>query len=79
MFINFLRTDKRSISLLLLRLYIGFIWLSSGIAKVAGKSFNASGFLKGTIAQASRDYPKGDFLQHFVLTDADLQSLSHFF
>lgn len=41
--------------------------------------FDASGFLKGAIAQASGDHPAvqswwADFLQHFVLPNADLFS-----
>ncbi|MED1569531.1 DoxX family membrane protein [Bacillus paramycoides] len=81
MFINFLRTDKRaSFLLLLLRFYIGFIWLASGIGKVTGASFDASGFLKGAIAQASGANPVvqgwwADFLQHFALPNADLFSV----
>lgn len=58
MVINFLRTDKRATFILLfLRLYIGYAWLAAGIGKVFGQSFDASGFLKGAIAQASGDHP----------------------
>jgi thiosulfate dehydrogenase [quinone] large subunit len=58
MVINFLRTDKRAtFLLLLLRLYIGYAWLAAGIGKVVGQSFDASGFLKGAIAQASGSHP----------------------
>ena len=51
----------------------------AGIGKVFGQSFDASGFLKGAIAQASGDHPAvqswwADFLQHFVLPNADLFS-----
>ena len=80
MVINFLRTDKRAtFILLLLRLYIGYTWFAAGIGKVFGQSFDASGFLKGAIAQASGDHPavqswRADFLQHFVLPNADLFS-----
>ncbi|MGF9853566.1 DoxX family membrane protein [Bacillus paramobilis] len=80
MFINFLRTDKRATFLLLfLRLYIGYTWLSAGIGKLTGQSFDASGFLKGAIAQASGDHPAvqgwwADFLQHFALPNAELFS-----
>ncbi|MCC3289227.1 hypothetical protein LK541_26065, partial [Bacillus cereus] len=80
MVINFLRTDKRAtFILLLLLLYIGYTWLAAGIGKVFGQSFDASGFLKGAIAQASVDHPVGpswlaDFLQHFILHNAALFS-----
>ncbi len=75
MFINFLRTDKRAtFILLLLRLYIGYTWLAAGIGKVFGQSFDASGFLKGAIAQASGDHPAvqswwADFLSGIFITE----------
>ncbi|MDM5189216.1 DoxX family membrane protein [Bacillus sp. DX4.1] len=80
MFINFLRNDKRALFILLpLRLYLGYTWLSAGIGKLFGQSFDASGFLKGAIAKAGGDHPAvqgwwADFLQNFALPNADLFS-----
>lgn len=80
MIINFLKTDKRaSFILLFLRVYLGYTWISTGIGKLMGLSFAASGFLKGAIAQASGEYPIvqgwwADFLQNFALPNAELFS-----
>ena len=66
---QFLRTDKRATFILLfLRLYIGYTWLAAGIGKVFGQSFNASGFLKGAIAQASGDHPAAKLVGRFSST-----------
>lgn len=78
MIINFLRTNKRaSFILLFLRVYIGYTWISAGIGKLMGQSFDASGFLKEAIAQASGDYPIvqgwwANSLQNFALPNAEL-------
>ncbi|PHE38541.1 hypothetical protein COF51_12420 [Bacillus pseudomycoides] len=80
MFIDFLRNNKKALFILLpLRLYLGYAWLSAGLGKLFGQSFDASGFLKGAIAKASGDHPavqgwRADFLQHFALPHADLFS-----
>ncbi|KEK22250.1 DoxX family membrane protein [Bacillus gaemokensis] len=80
MFIDFLRNDKKALFILLpLRLYLGYTWLSAGLGKLFGQSFEASGFLKGAIVKASGDHPAvqgwwADFLQRFALPYADLFS-----
>ncbi|WP_459500158.1 DoxX family membrane protein [Bacillus sp. C1] len=80
MFIDFLRNSKKALFILLpLRLYLGYAWLSAGLGKLFGQSFDAGVFLKGAIANASGDHPTvqgwwADFLQHFALPYADLFS-----
>jgi thiosulfate dehydrogenase (quinone) large subunit len=50
MFVKFLRESTIAAGLLLiLRLYLGYSWLTSGWGKVSG-GFDASGFLQGAIA-----------------------------
>ncbi|MBM7839724.1 thiosulfate dehydrogenase [quinone] large subunit [Alkalihalobacillus xiaoxiensis] len=50
MFIQFLKTSKSAmVGLLLVRLYVGWAWLSSGLGKVTGDGFNAAGFLTNTV------------------------------
>ncbi|HEY2422232.1 MAG TPA: Crp/Fnr family transcriptional regulator, partial [Neobacillus sp.] len=50
MFSKFLRENKISAAILtVLRLYLGYAWLTAGFHKLTG-GFDASGFLKGAIA-----------------------------
>lgn len=61
MFNQFLRTNKISaVILTILRLYLGYTWLSAGIHKLTG-GFDATGFLKGAIANPVKG-PGGDIL-----------------
>jgi len=58
MFVRFLRESKIAAALLLiLRLYLGYKWLTSGWGKITGGGFNASGFLQGAVANASGENP----------------------
>ncbi|MGV4964149.1 DoxX family protein [Priestia aryabhattai] len=58
MFIEVLRQNKKvSILLAVLRVYLGYTWLMAGWGKIAGGQFDASGFLKGALAQATGDQP----------------------
>lgn len=75
---NFLRTNKyASYLLLVLRLYLGYSWFTAGLHKLTG-GFDASGFLKGAIANPVKG-PEGDvifgwwvsFLQHVALPNVD--------
>ncbi|WP_066057785.1 DoxX family protein [Robertmurraya korlensis] len=50
MFNQFLRENKISAALLtLLRVYLGYAWMTAGWGKITG-GFDAAGFLKGSIA-----------------------------
>jgi thiosulfate dehydrogenase [quinone] large subunit len=79
MFSKFLRENKISAAILtVLRLYLGYAWLTAGFHKLTG-GFDASGFLKGAIANPVKG-PDGsvvygwfvDFLQHFALPNAHI-------
>lgn len=73
--VNWMRTNKWAAALLLVvRLYIGWTWMTAGWHKWTG-GFNAEGFLKGAIAKPIVDkatnelvYPTfTGFLEHFAL------------
>jgi thiosulfate dehydrogenase [quinone] large subunit len=79
MFSNFLRGNKISAAILtILRFYLGYAWLTAGFHKLTG-GFDASGFLKGAIANPVKG-PDGavvfgwyvDFLKHIALPNADI-------
>ncbi|SCW51298.1 thiosulfate dehydrogenase [quinone] large subunit [Paenibacillus tianmuensis] len=65
--------------LLILRVYVGWTWLTAGFHKLTG-GFDAAGFLKGAIAKPAMDkatneliYPTFTaFLQNFALPNAKL-------
>ncbi|MEH7417274.1 DoxX family membrane protein [Neobacillus drentensis] len=51
MVVDWLRHNKIASGILtVLRLYLGYNWLAAGWGKLAGGEFDASGFLKGAIA-----------------------------
>jgi thiosulfate dehydrogenase (quinone) large subunit len=79
MFNQFLRENKVSSALLtIIRLYLGYEWLTAGLHKLTG-GFDASGFLKGALANPVKG-PDGSivyatyvgFLKHFALPNAHL-------
>jgi thiosulfate dehydrogenase [quinone] large subunit len=79
MFNHFLRENKYAAWILtILRLYLGYSWLTAGFHKITG-GFDASGFLKGAIANPVKG-PDGtvvfgwyvDFLKHFALPNVDI-------
>ncbi|MFS0775169.1 DoxX family membrane protein [Neobacillus sp. 3P2-tot-E-2] len=79
MFNNFLRENKISAAILtIIRLYLGYSWLTAGFHKLTG-GFDASGFLKGATANPVKG-PDGtmvyawyvDFLKHFALPNIDV-------
>lgn len=78
MFIHFLRTNKIAAGVLtMLRLYLGYSWLTAGWGKLTGEGFDATGFLKGAIASATGEHPAvqswwADFLTNFALPNIDL-------
>lgn len=62
--------------LLVLRLYVGYEWISAGFEKLTG-GFDATGFLKGAVAKATGEHPAvqawwADFLQGFAIPNAGL-------
>ncbi|WP_379971047.1 DoxX family protein [Ectobacillus sp. sgz5001026] len=77
MVVQFLRNNKYSaILILVLRLYVGYEWITSGYEKLTG-GFDASGFLKGGIAKATGAHPAvqawwASFLTHFALPNVGL-------
>lgn len=80
MFIAFLRENiYASYFLTILRVYIGWKWLTGGWGKITG-DFSAEGFLKGKIANPVMShneivYPSYvSFLEKFALPNADLFS-----
>jgi thiosulfate dehydrogenase [quinone] large subunit len=79
MFVNWLRGNKVAAGLLtVLRLYVGYAWITAGFHKLTG-GFDAAGFLKGAIANPVKG-PDGavvfgwyvDFLKHFALPNVDI-------
>lgn len=79
MFNKFLRENKVAAAILtVLRLYLGYEWVTAGYHKLTG-GFDASGFLKGAIANPVKG-PDGSivfstyvsFLKHFALPNAHL-------
>jgi thiosulfate dehydrogenase (quinone) large subunit len=79
MFVNWLRGNKVAAGLLtVLRLYVGYSWITAGFHKLTG-GFDAAGFLKGAIANPVKG-PDGavvfgwyvNFLKHFALSNVDI-------
>ncbi|WP_223589424.1 DoxX family protein [Neobacillus bataviensis] len=79
MFNKFLRENKISaVIITVLRLYLGYSWFTAGFHKLTG-GFDASGFLKGAIANPVKG-PEGavvfgwyvDFLKHIALPNVDV-------
>ena len=79
MFNKFLRENKIAAGILtVLRLYLGYEWMTAGYHKLAG-GFDTSGFLKGAIANPVKG-PDGsmvysgyvNFLQHIALPNAHI-------
>ncbi|MBB3113331.1 thiosulfate dehydrogenase [quinone] large subunit [Paenibacillus phyllosphaerae] len=84
MLIKLLRENKYAAGLLaLLRLYLGYEWLTHGIDKLKG-GFDAAGFLQGAIAKPVVDratneliYPTfTNFLEHVALPNVKLINLA---
>lgn len=65
--------------LTLLRLYLGYEWLTAGLHKITGGQFNAAGFLKGAVANPVKG-PDGSivystyvsFLKSFALPNSHI-------
>ncbi|ALC91794.1 Crp/Fnr family transcriptional regulator [Bacillus sp. FJAT-18017] len=79
MFNTFLRENKIVAALLAaLRVYLGYAWFSAGLGKIQA-GFDASGFIKGAIANPVKGPDGGvvygwyvDFLQNVALPNIDL-------
>jgi thiosulfate dehydrogenase (quinone) large subunit len=79
MLVNFLRTNKIAAALFtVLRIYLGYAWLTAGWGKITGGGFDATGFLKGAVANPVAG-PDGivyggwvSFLESFAIPNADL-------
>jgi thiosulfate dehydrogenase [quinone] large subunit len=79
MFNKFLRENKIATGILtVLRLYLGYEWLTAGLHKLTG-GFDATGFLKAAVANPVKG-PDGaivfgwyvDFLKHFAVPNAGI-------
>jgi thiosulfate dehydrogenase [quinone] large subunit len=79
MLVNWLRkSEVASWILTVLRLYVGYSWITAGYHKLSG-GFDAAGFLKGAIANPVKG-PHGavvfgwyvDFLKHFAMPNVDI-------
>lgn len=79
MFNQYLRENKVVAGLLtVLRVYLGFAWMTAGWGKITGGGFDAAGFLKGAIANPVAG-PDGivygwyvSFLEGVALPNVDL-------
>lgn len=77
---NFLRTNKYVSGLwVIIRLYLGVRWLTSGWGKVVGGEFDAGGYLQAAVAQASGENPAvqgwwATFLEAVAIPNAGLFS-----
>lgn len=82
MFNKFLRESLiASIILTIIRIYLGYSWFTSGLGKLRG-GFDASGFLKGAIANPVKGPDGGvvfpwyvNFLKSFALPNVDIFNL----
>lgn len=75
--IRFLRESLvASYLLLVVRLYLGYTWLTAGWEKITGE-FDASGFLRGAVAKATGEHPAvpmwwAKFLEGFAIPHVEL-------
>ncbi len=60
MMIQWIRNSKAAAGLwAVIRIYLGYSWLTGGLGKLTGGGFDASGFLQGAVAQAGGDRSSG--------------------
>ncbi|MCF6137397.1 DoxX family protein [Pseudalkalibacillus berkeleyi] len=62
--------------LTIIRIYLGFLWLSASWGKITG-SFDASGYLKGALANAKGEHPAvlpwwADFIEQVALPNVSI-------
>lgn len=78
MFIQFLKENRYVSPLLtILRLYLGWQWVTAGWGKISSGKFDASGFMIGAIKNMSGEHPAvqpwwGNFLSEVALPYVDL-------
>ncbi|WP_407272963.1 DoxX family protein [Radiobacillus sp. PE A8.2] len=63
--------------LAVLRIYIGYEWITGGWGKITGGGFDATGFIQGAIGNATGEHPAvqgwwAAFLETFALPNADI-------
>lgn len=66
--------------LALIRIYLGYQWFTSGLGKIMGGGFDASGFIQGAIANSSGENATvqgwwGSFLEVVALPGANIFSI----
>ncbi|MEN2767158.1 DoxX family protein [Ornithinibacillus xuwenensis] len=77
---DFIRHNKVAAGILaIIRIYIGYAWVTAGIGKLTGGGFDASGFIQGAIASAGGEHPAvqgwwAAFLEAVALPNANLFS-----
>lgn len=77
MVMDFIRNNKYAAGILtVIRVYIGYTWLTAGLGKVTG-GFDASGFIQGAIANSGGENPTvqawwGNFLEVFALPNVEM-------
>ncbi|PAE15955.1 Crp/Fnr family transcriptional regulator [Virgibacillus sp. 7505] len=80
MIIQWIRNSKAAAALwAVIRIYLGYSWLTGGLGKLTGGGFDASGFLQSAVAQAGGDHPAVQgwwavFLEQVALPNAGLFS-----
>ena len=78
MFTHWLRNNIVAAWLLtIIRVYLGYQWITGGWGKITGGGFDAAGFMQGAIAKATGDHPAvqtwfANFLEHFALPNVKL-------
>ncbi len=76
--VNWLRNNNIASALLLVvRVYLGYSWITGGWGKITGGGFDASGFLKGAVANSTGDHPAvqgwwASFLEGFAIPNVGL-------
>jgi len=76
--VKFLRENVyASYFLALVRVYLGWSWLTSGWGKLSGGGFDATGFLIGAVKKATGDHPSvqgwwANFLESFAIPNAGI-------
>lgn len=81
MIIRFLRENVyASYFLALIRVYLGWAWLTAGWGKLSKGNFDATGFLVGAVKKASGDHPAvqgwwASFLENFAIPNVGIFNL----
>ncbi|GGC79669.1 hypothetical protein GCM10007216_07710 [Thalassobacillus devorans] len=75
---NFLRENNVAAAILtVLRVYLGYAWLTAGWGKLTGGGFDSAGFIQGAIGNASGEHPAvqawwASFLEGVALPNAEI-------